>query len=330
MKKCRIRAVPLLLAVIVSISAFSCAVPVQDVTKGTPMNAEPTSKVVDLTPSAPIEYDTSVPTIPTPRSIASTSPAPTLILLYHNITASAYPGDYDRNIDDFKADLQFLRDSGCTFINLSDIEKIQSGALVPSEGQRFAAIVVDDGFTSAYSMAFPVLKEKGIPATFFITTANIGETGFMTWKEVDEIASWTPYGATQAFFELGSHTVDHQSLAYNATTYPNKNDYIIFLNMELNQSKIALLPHMNSKQSSIFLALPYGDASDEPEVTYAAIRMGYAGIRTSNYGAFDASDPNWNYHLPCAVMYGSTEVSSTLPLYNPYLYRTGTVHLTIR
>ena len=330
MEQCRIRALPLILAAIVILSAFSCAGPIQDANKGTPMNAEPASKVVDLTPSALVEYDTSVPTPPSSRSIESTSPAPALILLYHNMTSSAYPGDYDRNINDFRADLRFLRDSGCTFINLSDIEKIQSGALVPTEGQRFAAIVIDDGFISAYTMAFPVLKDEGVPATFFITTANIGATGFMTWRQVDEISSWKPRGSTPAFFELGSHTVDHRSLAYDPVAYPDKNDYIIFLNMELNQSKIALLPHMNSKQSSVFLALPYGDGSDEPEVANAAIRMGYAGIRTSNYGAFDASNPEWNYRLPCAVMYGSFDVSSALPLYNPYLYRNGVVNLTIR
>jgi|GEM_PF-1700141 len=330
MKKRAFRAVPLILAAIAIFGVYSCTAPTLDRSMGAAMNAEPALKARDLTPSAAIEYDTSVPAIPTPRSLESTLPAPTLILLYHNITASAYPGDYDRNVDDFRADLRFLRDSGITFINLSDIERIQSGTLVPLEGQRFAAIVIDDGFASAYSMAFPVLKEESVPATFFITTANIGEPGFMTWKQIDEIATWTPHGAERAFFEFGSHTVDHQSLAYDPEAYPDKNDYIIFLNMELNQSKTALLPHMNSKQNSIFLALPFGDASDEPEVTYAAIRMGYAGVRNSNYGAFDASDPDWNYRLPCAVMYGSSKVSSTIPLYTPYLYRTGTVHLTIR
>lgn len=312
------------------IIAVSCTAPFKNANLDVPMNVELTSKTVNLTPTAPIEYDTSVPVIPAQQSVESTFPAATLILLYHNITTLTTPGDYDRNIDDFEADLQFLRDSGCTFIRLSDILKIQSGEIVPTEGQRFAVIVLDDGFASAYTMAFPLLKAYNIPATFFLVTANIGTAGFLTWSQVDEIASWTPASGTQPFFELGSHTVDHQSLAYNAETYPDKNDYIVFLNMELNQSKAALLPHVNPKQSSMFLALPYGDASDEQEVFYAAIRMGYAGIRTSNYGAFDAFNPDYNYHLPCAPIFGSTDISSVMPLLDTMLQKTGTVQITIR
>lgn len=295
-----------------------------------PMDAEPASRFVELTPSAPIEYDTSVPVVPTAAASVSNSTIPLLILLYHNITTLTTPGMYDRNINDFENDLQFLLDQGITIIRLSDIAKIQSGEIVPREGERFAVIVFDDGFISAYNLAFPLLKRMRIPATFFLTTSNIGSDRFMTWSEVEEISAWYAEESQPPFFELGSHTVDHRSLAYDPIAFPNKEDYLIFLNMELYQSRIALLPHLNARQTSLFLALPYGDGAYEQEITYAAIRTGYSGSRTTISGAFNASDIAWNYHLPCTVIYGSTDIASILPLYDQLLLKNGLLSITIR
>jgi len=96
------------------------------------------------------------------------------------------------------------------------------------------------------------------------------------------------------------------------------------------QSRIALLPHLNAHQSSLFLALPYGDGAYEQEITYAAIRTGYSGVRTTISGAFNASDTAWNYHLPCAGIYGSTDIASILPLYDQLLVKDGLLRITLR
>jgi len=80
-----------------------------------PMDSEPTSKFVELTPGAPIEYDTSVPVILGPTASVANSAVPFLILLYHNITTLATPGMYDRNINDFENDLQFLLAQGINY-----------------------------------------------------------------------------------------------------------------------------------------------------------------------------------------------------------------------
>lgn len=293
-----------------------------------PMNEEPASKVVTLIPHDEIELDTSIPSLPAQKSIVAEKKCAAVILMYHNITTLTTPGVYDRTIQDFQADMQYLRDAGFTFIRLSEILALQAGTLIPEEGQRFASIVIDDGLISAYTRAFPILKNENIPATYFIATANINEPGFMTWAQVDEIASWSPAGSPQVFFELGSHTVDHRSLAYDPTLFATKEDYILFLNMELNQSKATLLAHVNPMQNSLFLALPYGQGADEPEVYYAALRMGYAGIRTSEYGAFNPLDPALNYRLPSAVIYGTTDIATVPLLCEPFLQSLGSVNIT--
>lgn len=306
---------------------LACSVSIQNTQKELPHNTDADSKVVDLTPSAPIEYDTSMPTLPNLQSVGAGTPAPVLILMYHHIVELSEPGTYDRTLQDFESDLQYLQDNDITVIRLSDLSKIQSGDITPLDGQRFAVITFDDGYTSQYEDAVPLLKEYDMPATFFLITSVVGTENYMTWNQIEELANYSPPGETQPFFEIGSHTVDHQSLAYDATKYPDKNDYIVFLNMEMNQSKEAILQHVN--QSNIFIALPYGDGSFEQEVKYAAIRTGYTGIRTSIYGAFDAYNTDWNYHLPSLAILGDTDISVLSSYYDPLLQPTGMVNIAI-
>jgi len=315
------------LATVILFAACSGAIQGQKASLEQPHNSDAESKIVELTPSAPVEYDTSTPSLPVLQSVGTGTPAPVLILLYHNITELADPGTYDRTTQDLNNDIKYLQDNNITVIRLSDILRIQSGEIVPQEGQQFAVITFDDGYSSVYARALPILKKYSVPATFFLITANVGTSGFLTWDEIEEMASYAPDSGQQPFFEFGSHTVDHRSLAYDASAFPDKNDYIMFLNMEMNQSKNAILEHVN--QSDIFLALPYGDGAYEREVMYAAVRTGYNGLRTSIYGAFDAYNTNWNYHLPCLAILGSTDISVLPDYYAQLLPEMGIIGLSV-
>ncbi|MEN6492437.1 MAG: polysaccharide deacetylase family protein [Rectinema sp.] len=322
----RVMAYAFLLAVALLVSA--CSASIQNMSLEQPHNSDAESKAVELTPSDPIEYDTSMPQFPVLQSVESDVAASVLILMYHNITTLTDPGTYDRRLQNFDNDLKYLQDNNITIIRLSDILKIQSGEIVSQEGQRFAVISFDDGYVSAYARAFPILKKYNMPATFFIITSFVGTSGYMTWEEIEEIAGYSPDSGRQPLYEFGSHTVDHRSLAYDASAFPDRNDYIMFLNMELNQSKNAILQHVN--QTDIFLALPYGDGAYEQEVTCAAIRTGYTGLRTSIYGAFDAYNTNWNYHLPSLAILGSTSISVLPDYYEQLLPETGMLMLSVR
>ena len=53
-----------------------------------------------------------------------------------------------------------------------------------------AAVTFDDGKTTDYEFALPILQKHGIRATFFVTAGLIGhQPGFMTWGQVKELAS---------------------------------------------------------------------------------------------------------------------------------------------
>jgi peptidoglycan/xylan/chitin deacetylase (PgdA/CDA1 family) len=66
------------------------------------------------------------------------------------------------------------------------------------------AITFDDGFASNYHLAFPVLKELGLPATIFLTTGFLDHTHSLWFQEVDAILR--ARGASQAeLFQTLSH-----------------------------------------------------------------------------------------------------------------------------
>jgi len=70
--------------------------------------------------------------------------------------------------------------------------------------KRAISITFDDGWDSDYKIAFPVLKEYGFKATFFITTDWINKKGYVQEKWLKEMS--------QSGMEIGSHTLSHRYL----------------------------------------------------------------------------------------------------------------------
>jgi len=65
-------------------------------------------------------------------------------------------------------------------------------------------LTFDDGFLSDYEIVFPILKTKGIKATFFINERNIGLPGYLELSHLKEMA--------KDGMEIGSHGLTHRYL----------------------------------------------------------------------------------------------------------------------
>lgn len=53
--------------------------------------------------------------------------------------------------------------------------------------QNCVCITFDDGYVDNYAAAKPLLEEYGLPATFFITSGNIGKTQEFWWDELEHL-----------------------------------------------------------------------------------------------------------------------------------------------
>jgi peptidoglycan/xylan/chitin deacetylase (PgdA/CDA1 family) len=67
--------------------------------------------------------------------------------------------------------------------------------------ESIVSLTFDDGYTSQFSIGIPILKERNIPATFYIIT-----------DYVDSITKNLISGSISKEFEVGSHTFSHPDL----------------------------------------------------------------------------------------------------------------------
>lgn len=110
--------------------------------------------------------------------------------------------------------------------------------------QAKASITFDDGYLSTYQYALPILTERNIPATIYISTSLLGGTydgqPMMEWSQVESLQN--DYG-----WEVGSHSVTHPELTL--LTAPQ-------ITEELINSKTDLEAHGFAVSN---FSTPYGD-----------------------------------------------------------------------
>lgn len=84
---------------------------------------------------------------------------------------------------------------------------------------RTVAITFDDGYLDNIDVAAPILKQRHLPATFFVTSGYIGTARRFPWDSysstVHPLMTWDHVRELQAEgFEIGAHTVNHLNLGH--------------------------------------------------------------------------------------------------------------------
>jgi peptidoglycan/xylan/chitin deacetylase (PgdA/CDA1 family) len=125
--------------------------------------------------------------------------------------------------------------------------------------RRRVVVTFDDGNSSDYDVAFPLLMEHRIPAAFFLNTATIGKTGFLTWPEIAEMQ--------RAGMSFQSHAHDH---VYLSRLEPDR------AKAQMARSKAILEDRLGRAVS--FIAAPYGDFNRR--VLGLAQDLGYRALCT--------------------------------------------------
>lgn len=82
---------------------------------------------------------------------------------------------------------------------------------------RTVAITFDDGYLDNFDVAAPILKQRHLPATFFVTSGYIGTTRQFFWDSSDSVShplmTWDHVRQLYAEgFEIGAHSVNHLNL----------------------------------------------------------------------------------------------------------------------
>ena len=271
-------ALPRLLAILFTPTPTSTYTPTVTSTATTTPSATPTDTPTTAhTRSSP----SSTPAPPTATATATLTPTPwptpdsrdrafyIPILMYHYISvppedADVYRLDLSVTPQRFREQMAWLKENGYQTITLYDlIYALNIGW--PPLPEKPIILTFDDGYVDNYENAFPILREFGFVATFFILTdvTDRNETGYMTWDMLQEMH--------QAGMDIEVHGREH-------VEYINRDrDWLIFHLLGPAQTIEAKLGYQPR-----FIAYPSGryDAA----VIEVAREVGYWGAVTTIQG----------------------------------------------
>ena len=161
-------------------------------------------------------------------------------LMYHRFEENKYPST-NIKLKDFKEHIRIIEESNINFVNPKNFEE----ELKNNKSKRKILLTIDDGFSSFYENAWPILKEKKIPFILFVSTREVGVFNYMTWDQIREISK-------ENFVEIGNHSHTHEYLA------DESNDLI-----KEDISKSISIFKENLGKNSDFFSYPFGEYSND-------------------------------------------------------------------
>jgi peptidoglycan/xylan/chitin deacetylase (PgdA/CDA1 family) len=146
---------------------------------------------------------------------------------------------------------------------------VQVGTLPAELGALCYSLTFDDGHASDYTEAFPVLRELGLRATFFVVPTLVGTPGFVGWEQLREMVA--------AGMEVGSHSLTHPFVDHLGPAE---------LRREFGESKAILEDRLGAPVRSASLPRGWG----APHLETILAELGYRVFCTSRVGWWHPGD----------------------------------------
>lgn len=208
------------------------------------------------------------------------------ILVYHRISAenTIRPMNEDEfyavTAANFRQQMEYLKAERYTVVGLEDLLtniKHQGSSIKDREmnikntdarcwmldSRPKVVITFDDGRLDNYTTVFPILKELGLKAHFFVIASKIATPGYMNWQQLKELK--------EGGMVVGSHGMTHCIL--KGLT---END----LDYEFRISKQLLEDHLGFTVD--YLSIPRGFYNER--IIKIAKEAGYHAVCTSDFG----------------------------------------------
>lgn len=134
-------------------------------------------------------------------SVLIDPPPGVLILEYHKVN------DWSQDVytvptAEFTAQMDELLAQGYTTISLLDFLWAKKGKQPLPE--KPLILTFDDGYMDNYTDMLPILEARGMKATVFMVTNDIGLPGYLSWNALKDMQ--------ERGIEIGSHTANHLPL----------------------------------------------------------------------------------------------------------------------
>ena len=209
------------------------------------------------------------------------------VLCYHRFSSKKSSDKITVSADTFDRQLAYLKNNGYTVLTLKQFCDFIDYHRRPP--RKSVLISIDDGWKTAKTIAYPILKKYGFPAVLFVNTDNIREKqnpNSLTWEELRELKD-------SGLIEVQSHTVTHDDL----TRISNEQ-----LQKELKESKQRISSKLGI--TPIAVAYPFGlfNRNTIDMMKQYGYRFGFTVIRGGNAFFFNP------YALNRSMIYHSEKI----------------------
>lgn len=187
-----------------------------------------------------------------------------VILQYHHISSST-PAVSSISPEDFRQHMDYLLDNDFVILPLEEVlDALQNKRSLPD---RTAVITFDDGYTSVYEEAYPLLREYDWPFTVFVTAGLVSSNSrlYASWDQLREMGN---NGAT-----LANHTMSHPYFL-DRPREQNGTQWLSGIRAEILEAEEKI--ETETGQSHRLLAYPYGEYN--PEIQALVRELGFVGI----------------------------------------------------
>lgn len=169
-------------SVLLSTSAFAL-----DHTAGTAQNAAS----VSVSDSIQQSYGLKKSDIQRKRSVP--------VLMYHLISDDIWGSrEMFTSPAMFRQQLQYLKDHGYQTITFEDLDHLE-------KYPKPVLLTFDDGYADNYTTVYPMLKEFGMKATFFVFPNGLGRQHMMTREQIKELSD-------SGIVSIQSHSLSHANM----------------------------------------------------------------------------------------------------------------------
>lgn len=192
------------------------------------------------------------------------------VLEYHMTGDDALPDELPYIVPqaDLAAQLDYLQAAGYTTITMRDYLAARQGEYtLPAKP---VILTFDDGYEDNYTVLLPELEQRGMCATVYVVTNDVGLDRYLTWAQLQDMQR---HG-----IEIGGHTADHLPLT---TLAPEEQERQLRLSRQLME--------MYGLQAVVSFSYPNG-AYDEA----IAQRVREAGYQTAVTGDAGLNQPDTN------------------------------------
>tara|TARA_B100001029_G_C15056255_1_gene454610 strand:- start:1709 stop:2650 length:942 start_codon:yes stop_codon:yes gene_type:complete len=174
-------------------------------------------------------------------------------IMYHRFEENKYPSTNIR-LEDFKLHIETIKNSNLKFITYLEFKE----AINKKNNKKKILLTIDDGFSSFYKNAWPILKKQKIPFIIFVNTKTVGSPGYMNWNELREILKFD-------FVHIGNHSHSHDYLVDKSDTEIKKD---IEISIKLFKDKL--------NHTTDFFAYPFGEYKNSYKKIVKDLGFNYA------------------------------------------------------